>query len=151
MELPKGFSPVFALIVLVGILIGVGSFTFFYADGASYFTGSPESCNNCHVMNDYYDSWLKSSHTAVAGCSDCHLPDQFPINYLSKADNGFRHAWAFTFQTYEGRLQMIPRNKRILQTSCIDCHGDFVGHTLDEESGPKCVQCHVDVGHGPPR
>lgn len=134
---------------MVGLFVGVGSFTFFYADGDSYFAKDPAACANCHVMQDHYDAWLKSSHSAFAGCADCHLPEQFPSNYIAKADNGFRHAWAFTFQTYEGRLQMIPRNERILQNSCVNCHGGFVDNILDESNGPDCVSCHAGVGHGP--
>ena len=30
-------------------------------------TGQPGFCNSCHVMNQYYNSWEKSSHSEVNG------------------------------------------------------------------------------------
>jgi formate-dependent nitrite reductase cytochrome c552 subunit len=36
-------------------------------------TNDPAACANCHVVKDQYDGWLKSSHRAVAVCSDCHI------------------------------------------------------------------------------
>lgn len=139
------------LAVLVGVFVGVGSFTFFYADGGDYFKKEPESCANCHVMQPHYDSWIKSSHTNVATCADCHMPDEFVPSYVAKADNGFRHAWAFTFQNFEEPIRIIPRNSRILQQRCIDCHGGMMHDIVDENNEPECVECHNDVGHGPRR
>jgi len=56
--------------VVVGTVVGVGGFTFFYAKGASYMTDNAEACANCHVMSQHYDAWMKSSHRAVAVCND---------------------------------------------------------------------------------
>jgi cytochrome c nitrite reductase small subunit len=141
------------LAILVGMFFGIGSFTFGYGRGYSYFSRSPETCVNCHVMQPYYDGWLKSSHTAVASCADCHLPDEFVAGWIAKADNGFRHAWAFTFQNFHEPIQMIPRNQRTLQNACISCHETTVHDML--MGGPSgvetiaCTKCHWEVGHGP--
>ena len=62
---------------LWGVLLGVGIFTFGYAKGGSYLTDDPAACANCHVMQDHFDSWQKSSHKNVAVCNDCHLPHNF--------------------------------------------------------------------------
>jgi cytochrome c nitrite reductase small subunit len=147
-NLPKNLGAGLGLILMVGILVGVGSYTFFYADGASYFSKNPEACANCHIMQPYYDSWTKSSHQRVAGCADCHLPSSGVHQYVAKADNGFRHAWAFTFQNFDEPIQIIPRNSRILQNSCVECHGPLVHEILDQDNNPTCVRCHTDVGHG---
>ena len=52
--------------IAIGMAIGLGVYTFVYAKGASYLTNNPASCANCHVMNEQYEGWLKSSHRAVA-------------------------------------------------------------------------------------
>ena len=88
------------LAVLTGMLLGVGAFTFDYAAGFSYFSNEPEACVNCHIMNDHFDSWVKSSHHAHAVCNDCHTPHALVAKYVSKAENGFNHSLKFTLGTY---------------------------------------------------
>src|SRR5688572_10607273 len=111
-----------SLSAVVGIVIGIGVFTFDYGEGFSYFSTAPEACTNCHVMQPYYDSWAKSSHHTSAKCIDCHLPHDFVGKYIAKADNGWRHSWAFTFQDFHEPIEIIPRNSRILQNNCVSCH-----------------------------
>ncbi|HYP29673.1 MAG TPA: NapC/NirT family cytochrome c [Blastocatellia bacterium] len=70
-------SPAIARIVFgvaVGLAAGVGGYTFIYAKGYSYLTNDPAACANCHIMQDHYDGWIKSSHRSVAACNDCHTP-----------------------------------------------------------------------------
>jgi cytochrome c nitrite reductase small subunit len=135
------------LAVGVGVLMGVGLFTFFYADGQSYFYDDPNVCANCHIMQPQFDSWINSSHRNVATCNDCHTPTGFVPKYISKADNGFRHAWAFTFDNFDEPIQIIPRNQRALQNQCLDCHGEMVHQIVDADREPYCVTCHAEVGH----
>jgi cytochrome c nitrite reductase small subunit len=144
---------VLAFALLFGVLVGIGSFTFTYGEGFSYFSTDPRACVNCHIMRPQYDSWQKSSHHAAATCVDCHLPHTFFAKYVAKADNGYRHSWAFTFQDFHEPIQMTPRNRRILQNNCVTCHGELVhplvaGGTTFENS-VSCTHCHADVGHGP--
>ena len=144
---------VLALAVLFGVLVGVGSFTFLYGEGLSYFSTDPRACVNCHIMRPQYDSWQKSSHHTAAACVDCHLPHDFVGKYIAKADNGYRHSWAFTFQDFHEPIQITPRNARILQNNCVTCHSDFVHSLVDGaregSNAVSCVHCHADVGHGP--
>lgn len=139
--------------ILFGILVGIGSFTFTYGEGFSYFSTDPRACVNCHIMRPQYDSWQKSSHHTAATCVDCHLPHTFFAKYVAKADNGYRHSWAFTFQDFHEPIEMTPRNRRILQNNCVTCHGELVHPLLASgttpESSVSCVHCHADVGHGP--
>ncbi|PAY17525.1 cytochrome c nitrite reductase small subunit [Rhodopirellula sp. SM50] len=138
------------LSVLVGILIGVGSFTFGYGKGASYLSNDPQTCVNCHVMQDHFDSWQHSSHHHVAVCNDCHLPHDAIGKWVTKADNGFFHSLAFTVGDYKNPIQIKPRNKRVTQSTCISCHRDFVHSMLPvaaEAETQSCVHCHADVGH----
>ncbi len=137
---------------LIGVLGGVGTFTFVYAHGASYLSSDPNACANCHIMQDYLDTWQKSSHHHVAVCVDCHLPHDFVGKYVAKADNGFFHSMAFTLDNFHEPIQIKGRNRRITQLNCVACHTETVQQMLPEEPGGEmvmCIHCHAGVGHGP--
>jgi cytochrome c nitrite reductase small subunit len=138
------------LAALVGMLAGVGTFTFGYGAGHSYLSDDPGACVNCHIMQDQYDSWLKSSHAPFAVCNDCHLPEGFLGRWITKGSNGFAHGWAFTFQDFHEPIQIKPRNLEVLQERCIGCHESLVHPLLPAdpaEGGLTCMHCHHSVGH----
>jgi nitrite reductase (cytochrome c-552) len=60
--------------IALGLVVGIGAYTFVYARGYSYMTDNADACVNCHIMQDQYSGWVKSSHRAVAVCNDCHTP-----------------------------------------------------------------------------
>src|SRR5690606_10109174 len=136
--------------VLIGVAVGLGGYTFIYAEGASYLTDNPAACANCHVMQDHYDAWRKGSHHAVATCNDCHTPHDFLNKYATKALNGFNHSLAFTTGRFHEPIQITPRNHEITDAACRRCHGDIV-ESIDavhrEGQALSCVRCHNDVGH----
>jgi cytochrome c nitrite reductase small subunit len=116
-------------------------------------SSDPKVCVNCHIMQPQYDSWQKSSHHAVAGCVDCHLPHGFFGKWYAKAENGYHHSKAFTFQDFHEPIMIKAKNSRILQESCLQCHADLVHQQAsvddDESHELRCVHCHRTVGHGP--
>ncbi|MGA9520852.1 MAG: cytochrome c nitrite reductase small subunit [Myxococcaceae bacterium] len=136
----------------IGGILGIGVFTFGYAEGWSYLSNDPRACTNCHIMDPQFDAWQKSSHHTVAVCNDCHLPHAFVPKWIAKARNGFNHGWAFTFQDFHEPIQITKPNAEILQHACIDCHGALVHPLLESaaaaEDVVQCVHCHLDVGHG---
>jgi cytochrome c nitrite reductase small subunit len=138
---------------LLGVVVGLGSFTFVYGEGGSYFSTDPRACVNCHIMQPQFDSWQKASHHTAAVCVDCHLPHDFAAKYVAKADNGYRHSWAFTFQDFHEPIRMTARNARILQNNCLRCHGEWVHALVDGSTtapdAVRCTHCHADAGHGP--
>lgn len=147
------------LAVALGAAAGVGSYTFRYAEGFSYFSTDPTACVNCHVMQPQYDAWQKASHHAVAVCVDCHLPEAFVPKYLAKAENGWRHGRMFTTQSFEEPIEVQPAGHRILETNCRRCHGRLVEQMTGLASAEgalrahspgqiDCLHCHADVGHG---
>lgn len=140
------------LAILTGSLVGLGAYTFKYAEGLSYFSTDPRACKNCHVMNDQYASWQHAPHHAVAGCVDCHLPHEFIPKYLAKANNGYWHSKGFTLMDFHEPIMIGPRNAGILQGNCLRCHGEFVhdivSGSTDRENAVRCVHCHRSVGHG---
>src|SRR5688572_27530694 len=134
----------------LGVAVGLGAFTFVFADGASYLTNDPAACANCHVMREQYDGWLKSSHHSVAVCNDCHTPPGFFPKYYTKALNGFWHSFYFTTGGFHEPIQIGARNREVTESACRKCH-----HALTESiEGPHprgediaCLTCHNSVGH----
>src|SRR6478735_6678256 len=142
-----------ALAVLLGVLMGVGGYTFIYAQGFSYFKRDPRACVNCHIMQREYDAWQKSSHHTVAVCVDCHLPHEFIPKYIAKSENGFRHGRMFTTQNFEEPITVKPAGVRILENNCRTCHEDLVASLNPGDAptasshggGMQCLHCHSGV------
>lgn len=141
-----------ALPVMVGVLVGIGGFTFKYAEGLSYFSSDPKACVNCHIMQRQYDSWQKSSHHGVAACVDCHLPVSLPAKLLTKASNGYHHSKGFTLQDFDEPIRIKPGNAAVLQENCLRCHDaivqEMVAGVKTDQDAVLCVHCHFGVGHG---
>ena len=159
----------------LGVAVGLGTYTFGYAKGLSYFGTDPRACVNCHIMEPQYAGWQKGNHHTVARCIDCHLPASFVPKYLAKAENGYRHGKLFTTQTFEEPITVKAAGREILQANCERCHADLVhgllgrsgagedaleasamNHGAQERArqrqrsaqGVDCVHCHWTVGHG---
>jgi cytochrome c nitrite reductase small subunit len=138
--------------IALGMLAGVGAYTFNYAEGLSYFSSDPKACVNCHIMRRQYDSWQKSSHHAVAVCVDCHLPVALPAKLMTKASNGYHHSKGFTLQDFDEPIRIKPGNAAVLQENCLRCHRDMVAELVrgarTDKDAVQCVHCHFGVGHG---
>ncbi len=142
----------FVVSSLVGAAGGVGTYTFYYANGASYLSNDAATCANCHVMQSHFDAWQKSSHHAVAVCNDCHAPhDSFVGKWYCKGRNGFFHSLAFTTGDYPDEILMHDYNRRITEAACRDCHSSITHaiETIGVSGGEPldCIRCHRDVGH----
>jgi cytochrome c nitrite reductase small subunit len=141
------------LCVLLGVLFGLGGYTFYYAKGASYLSNDPRACVNCHIMREQYDGWQKASHHAVATCNDCHVPHALIPKYLVKLENGFWHSKGFTLQDFHEPIRMRESSARVLQNNCLYCHSEFVSqitvHSGAAKESVNCTRCHKSVGHGP--
>jgi cytochrome c nitrite reductase small subunit len=138
------------LAIAVGILLGIGFYTFGYARGASYMTDDPSACANCHVMREQYEGWMKSSHGKVAVCNDCHTPPGFVAKYTTKAINGFFHSLAFTTRHFPDEIQITDRNYRVTQQACMKCHEPIVSDIQSSRAHSEdvpCIGCHRTVGH----
>lgn len=142
---------------VAGAAIGLGGYTFVYAQGASYLTNDPRACANCHVMEEQHSGWLRSSHRAVATCNDCHTPPGLISKYATKASNGFWHSFAFTTGRFPDPLRIKPHNRAIAELACRKCHADVVaamdhpatapGVAAVGPERPSCIHCHGAVGH----
>lgn len=144
------------VVISLAVIIGIGLSTFKYAAGLSYMSNDPSACKNCHIMNDQYDSWIKGPHHAVATCNDCHVPHDFVLKYLAKAENGYHHSKGFTLQDFHEPVMIKEKNSKILQANCLSCHADFVHDVFiagpaaanSKKDALQCVHCHRGVGHG---
>ncbi len=139
------------LSICLGLLLGLSVYIFFYAKGYSYLVNDPKACANCHIMQDYYDSWVRSSHHKAASCNDCHVPHQPVMKYLSKAKNGYNHSRAFTMQDFKEPIRITKTNLIDLQHNCIECHAtltsEITAHKDVEQGQARCTSCHRSSGH----
>jgi cytochrome c nitrite reductase small subunit len=136
---------------LLGAALGVGGYTFVYARGYAYLQNNPAVCANCHVMREQYDGWVHSSHRSVATCNDCHTPHSLIPKYLVKAENGFRHSFAFTTGRFHEPIRITPTDRQVTENACRYCHERVVA-AIDPDARHKndrlsCIQCHRNVGH----
>jgi cytochrome c nitrite reductase small subunit len=145
-----------ALGLTLGAVAGVGAYTFIYAQGASYMTDNPEACMNCHVMREQYDGWVAASHRSVAVCNDCHTPPGLVPKYVTKAQNGFWHSFAFTTGRFPDEIFITERNHGVTESACRGCHeaiveaieGSHAVRAAMSVTGElSCVRCHRAVGH----
>jgi cytochrome c nitrite reductase small subunit len=142
-------APLFIATVL-GALIGLGGYTFVYAKGYSYVTNDPAACANCHVMENHFSAWTKSSHRAVAVCNDCHTPPGLVARYATKALNGWNHSLAFTTGRFPEPIRITARNTGVTEQACRQCHQEIVSAIEGphpEANRLSCIRCHATVGH----
>lgn len=154
-EMNKKVSTIIIVVVFaVGFIVGNGVYSLYNADALSYLSQDSSQCNNCHVMNEVYADYTKSSHKNV-GCADCHLPHSFARKWVAKAQTGLGHAYHFTFDKHLPPNFTANENARAwVQENCIRCHGDYVQNVIDPTINSKhsqealdCTSCHKDVGH----
>jgi cytochrome c nitrite reductase small subunit len=148
-----GAGPLWLWLLLAGAaggVLGLGGFTFAYAEGASYLSNDPETCINCHVMREVYDGWHNGSHKAFAVCNDCHTPHTLLAKYIIKGLNGWNHSVAFTTGRFPEPITITARNRAVALENCLYCHGDLVTAISyhDSDSPTDCLTCHAGVGHG---
>ena len=151
-------------VILIGIAIGLGAFTFVYAKGASYLSNDPAACANCHIMSEHYAAWSKASHHTVATCNDCHTPHNYLGKYSTKARNGFWHSFYFTTGRFPYPLRITERNREVTEHACRYCHEAVTAaidhgsaledadiesrdHGMREPEEISCIRCHRYVGH----
>ncbi len=143
----------FLAYLIIGFLffgIALACITFIFAKGTAYMSDNPQACNNCHVMNETFDSWKKGNHHHVAVCNDCHVPHNFIGKWLTKAENGFHHSIAFTFGNVPSVIRARESSKQISVENCLRCHDSTLNHfnkSLHDNSNNNCLNCHKKTGH----
>jgi nitrate/TMAO reductase-like tetraheme cytochrome c subunit len=91
--------------------------------GAEYYTGRPQFCGSCHVMDPYYETWSKDIHGRKVGarCIDCHYAPGERLTFKAKFKGLSQVASYFSGRYGAGR----PR-AQVSDSSCLmsSCHGD---------------------------
>ncbi len=149
--------------LLSGLVFGLGLLIFYLARATSYFSDEPATCMNCHVMSAQFASWQHGSHRRVAGCNDCHVPqNHFLRHYYFKAQDGLRHSYVFTFRLEPQVIRIKSAGMAVVQENCIRCHQSLVEQTKlvqfsaaqfnspapHGNSEKKCWDCHLETPHG---
>jgi cytochrome c nitrite reductase small subunit len=147
-----------ALVALLGALAGIGLFTLKVANFFSYFSDDPRTCLNCHVMRSEYATWFHGSHSRLARCNECHVPqDNLLRHYAFKAVDGLRHAVIFTLRQEPQAISMRPAGRRVVADNCFRCHTALFTEAVrigespwwhSAHAGRDCWQCHRDTPHG---
>lgn len=153
------------LMLLVLLLLGI---LFRKAD---QYTSTDSYCNSCHVHPHAHQSWLESVHhndlaAVLVSCVQCHLPPKGHGFYKEKVRSGVRDIYSHWFKDsteLDWQLKSLPENARhhTFETSCIACHPKLFPaslsangeqahlHYLQNTGELHCINCHIDVGHGP--
>ncbi|HPF41360.1 MAG TPA: NapC/NirT family cytochrome c [Phycisphaerae bacterium] len=107
----------FMLVFLVLGAAGIG--------GAEYYTGTPNFCGTCHVMDPYYESWAADVHSTKLGvrCVDCHYAPGERHTFKAKF-KGLSQAVSY----FSGRSGGSRPRAHVNDDSCLtsSCHGDGV-------------------------
>jgi cytochrome c nitrite reductase small subunit len=119
------------------------------SNAASYFSNSPLTCINCHVMTDAYASWQRGSHGHVTVCNDCHVPHgNLVAKYTYKAMDGTKHSAIFTLRKEPQVLHLSTMARPVVQNNCLRCHQrQFAMIRLSDSMQQPCWKCHTNI-HG---
>lgn len=133
------------LLVVAAVIVVLAVASFVTAEAFS----TNKSCNSCHEMNPYYNSWSTSVHNNTK-CVQCHIPPGFP-SFVKTKVLSLRELWVHTFGPPEPPLAVT---RKIPNSNCLACHanpGDEKTATVtfphSTHADVKCVDCHVRLVH----
>lgn len=159
-------------VLALGIVLGiVGLLTF---DWTMHATSTDAFCTSCHEMQIPLAQLEKTSHFSnrsgvVAGCSDCHLPQEFIPKMVRKVEAA-REVWGsitgiidtpekYAAHTPAMKEREIARIKANDSQECRNCHDaermlSVIQSTKAQrfhravKSGRKtCIDCHAGIAH----
>ena len=137
---------------LCGCAIGAGVFGIGYSELPSYLGTDPQTCANCHVMQDHYDAWSRGPHANVATCVDCHLPhDGIIAKYYVKAEDGVLHSYKFITGSFPENIVIRQSSLDVVNSACLSCHDGMttqMRYTMGATGeNITCTHCHSQIGH----
>lgn len=109
----------------------------------------PDFCGMCHVMDQWVDSYLQSSHKEDSTCGDCHIPHDYISGSFYKAFTGSRDAFYMVIGHTPDRIHISEHGALVVNGNCLDCHEgvmEEVGYPLAERD-KNCFDCHRDLPH----
>jgi cytochrome c nitrite reductase small subunit len=147
MKFKKIKKPVFVLSI---ILLFVSVVMIYYMKGYTF--DSPKSCTVCHIMQETYDSWQKSTHNKVTNCNDCHI-SQKGNKFKEKTKTGYHHTVDFILNRYSKPITLPLEKYDIVIENCYRCHNHpgYAGgfYEVHHKNQMECTKCHYNT-HGYP-
>lgn len=108
--------------IVTGSPLGIGIRTFAYTNDCPYLPQDAALCANCHVMNEPYDGWLKSSHRSVATCIDCHDPSSMRLWVTRPGFIEDIQAWKASQGVQKHDVNKLASRQEIWSSVCGHCH-----------------------------
>jgi len=143
-------SKYFPAIAMLATVFALGVFVF-AADVFAYAGSAPETCANCHVMDDAYENWYHGPHEKWTECVDCHLPhDNVVSYYIEKGRTGMHDVYVFSTGQTPEVIRATAYTQGIIQENCVRCHESTVEAVVmsPHENDRYCWECHRDIAHG---
>lgn len=124
------FGGLFAFVV-AAIGLGVGS----WLGLGDFVVDNPQACVRCHVMQPYYDGYVKGLHGQDSTCVQCHVEGTNWAGRLAyKAKTGMRHVYRnLTYSPEElNKISITPEALKVVEANCQSCHQEI---TLELNQG----------------
>jgi nitrate/TMAO reductase-like tetraheme cytochrome c subunit len=103
------------LAALIGGIVGLGVFTFAYAQGASYLSDDPSTCVNCHIMREVYDGWNRPTASWKRYPAMVRIWAGYAFSKDHNEERG--HYYAQIDQEETERVQIVNQ-----PGACANCH-----------------------------
>jgi len=124
------------------------------------YSAQPGFCNNCHIMDPYYDSWKTSSHKDVP-CIDCHYAPGIKAEAMGKLQAA-NQVVKYVTRTYGMKPWAEIEDASCLRSGCheqrmlegvVDFRGvrfDHAHHLGELRRGKqlRCTSCHSQIVQG---
>lgn len=146
----SGRRTVWLTLALVVVVVGIGGLA---AWGALAYTGSPQFCASCHVMETRYVSWRRSPHFGQATCIQCHS-EPGPWGEFRAHLNGTRYLYVMLTGEKSGPILRAA----VERATCEHCHRADglpaatrtvrIEHRSHLAREIECVACHAGLVHG---
>jgi cytochrome c nitrite reductase small subunit len=135
-------------LILLAILVAaaaVGAFLAFGPPKLYAWSGSPEFCSSCHIMESRYEAWFHAGAHRRFKCVDCHLPNDTALNHaMWKALDGGGEFVAFYTGRVSEDIRLSPRGAKVVKENCLRCHAETMAR-IDEDR--NCWECHRRLSH----
>jgi nitrate/TMAO reductase-like tetraheme cytochrome c subunit len=154
----KRFSRTLRVLIPIGILavlvLGIGTV------GFVEYSSRPGFCDNCHIMQPYYDSWKASTHNQVA-CIECHYAPGIRAEAMGKLQAA-NQVVKYITGAYGIKPWAEIEDAACLRSGChserklegvVDYEGirfDHTEHLAELRRGKqlRCTSCHSQIVQG---
>ena len=134
------------ILVAIGLLgAAAGAFLAFGPPKLYAWSGSPEFCNSCHIMESRYEAWFHAGAHRRSKCVDCHLPNDTAFNHLlhKMVDGGWEFVSFHTGRVADD-IRLSPAGARVLRDNCLRCHTEAMALVSEDRN---CWECHRRLSH----